>query len=58
MRKSHVLFDFVTTVPPIKVVFGRHVHTQMSDNEIFSNPDIPLTVIKEKTDLLEQKLIA
>jgi len=58
MRKSHVLFDFVTTVPSVKVVFGRHIYTSMSENEYFPNPDIALVVLKEKTDQLEQKLIA
>lgn len=58
MKKNHVLFDFVLGIPPVKVVFGRHVVTLMTGNANFPTPDIQLTVIKDKTDLLEQKLIA
>ena len=58
MRKSHVLFDFVLSIPPVKIAFGRNVVTLMTGNANFPTPDIPLTVLKEKNDLLEQKLIA
>ena len=58
MRKSHVLFDFVLSIPPVKIAFGRNVVPLMTGNANFPTPDIPLTVLKEKTDLLEQKLIA
>ncbi|HEY5589845.1 MAG TPA: hypothetical protein VIK55_02395 [Paludibacter sp.] len=58
MKKSHVLFDFVLGIPPVKIVFGRNVITLMTGNANFPTPDILLTVIKDKTDLLEQKLIA
>lgn len=58
MRKSHVLFDFVLNIPPVKITFGRNVVTLMTGNANFPTPDIPLTVLKEKNDLLEQKFIA
>ena len=58
MRKSHVLFDFVLSIPPVKIVFGRNVVSLMTGNANFPTPDIPLVVIKEKTDLLEQKYLA
>ena len=58
MKKSHVLFDFVLNIPPVKIAFGRNVVPLMMGNANFPSPDIPLTVIKDKTDVLEQKLIA
>jgi len=58
MKKSHVLFDFVLNIPPVKIAFGRNVVTLMTGNANFPTPDIPLVVLKDKTDLLEQKLIA
>jgi hypothetical protein len=58
MRKSHVVFDFVLDISPVKIAFGRNVFTQMTGNANFPTPDIPLTVVKDLTDELELKFIA
>lgn len=58
MRKNHVVFDFVASVPAVKIAFGRHIHTLMTGNANFPTPDIPLILVREITEQLEQKYIA
>jgi hypothetical protein len=58
MKKYHVVFDFVNCTIPKKIEFARNVHTIMTGNASFPSPDVALTELKAKTDLLEAQNLA
>jgi len=57
MKKVHVVFDFIQLSIPEKVARSRNVISEMSDNPAFPNPDVPLTELKDATDLLETRFL-
>ncbi len=57
MKKVHVVFDFIQLPIPEKILRGRKVYSEMSDNPTFPSPDVPLNELKDATDLLETRYL-
>lgn len=57
MKKVHVVYDFILLPIPEKVSRGRKAYSEMSDNPSFPNPDVPLTELKDATDVLEARYL-
>ena len=58
MKKVNVVFDFVHLPISGKVAKGRNIITDMMNNPNFPTPDISLDLVKELTDLLENRSLA
>lgn len=58
MKKDHSVLDFIKIPIAQKVEFGKNVVSKMTDNASFTNPDVEITALKSKTELLETRSVA
>ena len=58
MKKVNVVFDFLRLPIPAKIIKGRNVVTEMTENPNFPNPDIALSELGETSDTLEVRYLA
>ena len=58
MKKDRIVLDFVKIPYAHKIEFGRNVEKMMTGNTSFEQPEIPVDVIKAKTDTLETRYVA
>jgi hypothetical protein len=58
MKMIKVIFDFLRLTIPAKIVKGRNVVTEMTDNPSFTTPDVPLADLTEINALLEARYVA